>query len=212
MDYCFRLTPYDRAALTPQLALALEKRTEALSRAKMPRLWARIDRLNEKHRGADKKAIRKARIRFRIYGILLLLLGLFLLIPGLLSPKELFVPMLIGIIAVLSGVFYLWIGRNQTNARYARAADKLLSSAENVPAAEVRFTPEGMTPDGGQTAAYSDFDFLIETDDLFVFTWSGHLTVLQKKDLISGDAAAFLVRIAECAPQAKRFCLASDSL
>ncbi len=189
MEFVFQISPCNNPALPQQVSFALKKRTELIAKAKYPRVWKVIDRLHTKK--APESVLERRRIRYRIYGMLLLAMGLFLLIPGLLEPKELFAPLIAGILGVAAGVCTLWSGRNQPDRRFDRAAGKLLKGLEAVPAVQVAFTPEGMRVAGQETVPYALFDCGIETGELFLFTWNGKITVIQKQDMVEGKSEEF---------------------
>ena len=90
-NYDFQVTPYDTESLLRQVSTALEKRTELISRQRYPGLWENIDRLNTMAKGRQRSSLRT-----RIMGIVCLVLGIFLFVPGLLKPQELLVPLLAG--------------------------------------------------------------------------------------------------------------------
>ena len=99
-EYRFVLTPYD-PSLADELSRALEKRTELSSRKKYPGLWRQTDRLHAYNERTGSAGTGKGRKIFRtVLTIVLLLLGLFLLIPGLMDPKNLKGPLIVGILAV----------------------------------------------------------------------------------------------------------------
>ena len=197
MDFEFQISPYAGPSLVQQVSRALEKRTELRARAQFPKLWRAADDLNRKHEG--KAASNGWGMRYRIYGILLIVMGVILFVPGIMDPKHLLVPLVAGAVGILVGLFTLWIvrGSQAQSKRFDQAAEKLLKGFEAPPAAQVRFTPEGMEIAGKPAAAYSDVDFAAETEDLFLLTWNEKVTILQKKDLVGGDYpqfAAFLHR------------------
>ena len=111
MDYEFQLSPYDGASLVPQVSCALEKRTESISREKYPKMWKITDHFNSKK--VSEIVLKRRRLRYRVYGILLIIMGAFLLIPGLMEPQELAVPLFAGILGLLLGVFTLWSSKAQ---------------------------------------------------------------------------------------------------
>ena len=80
------MTDDERRGLREQLARALEKRMELNSRKVMPKLWAVTDRLRSVPK-APEPVLRRRRVRYKIYGVILLVLGLLLLIPGLMEPE-----------------------------------------------------------------------------------------------------------------------------
>ena len=50
----------------------------------------------------------RSRLRTTVMSMLCLVLGIVLLVPGLMEPGELFVPLVAGAVAVVSGVMGLW--------------------------------------------------------------------------------------------------------
>lgn len=113
------MTDDERRGLREQLARALEKRMELNSRKVMPKLWAVTDRLRSVPK-APEPVLRRRRVRYKIYGVILLVLGLLLLIPGLMEPEELSAPLAAGALATVSGVLYLWPRRSGPGSRPRR--------------------------------------------------------------------------------------------
>lgn len=193
MDYVFQITPYDSPELVRQVSDALERRTELRSRKKCPKMWKLTDRLCKKR--ASEGCLEKRRKRYRVYGMLLIMLGVVLFVPGAMDPKELLVPLLAGAAGILAGGLTLWSGRGRkrrTNA-FDRAAKQFLQGLAAPPSAQIRFTGDGMTIAGKPAAVFADFNFAAETQDLFLLTWKEKITLLQKKDLIAGDPEGFAV-------------------
>ena len=152
-DYIFHISPYDTEKLLPQVSRALEKRTEMVSRERFPGLWKHTDRFRSMARGR-----KRSRLRTRGMSALCLAAGIFLAVPGLMEPRELFVPLLVGAAAMGAGIIGLWQSRARKKNPFDRAAKILLegkdkSSAEQ--AASVSFSEEGMTvPAGGGKAEF----------------------------------------------------------
>ena len=134
MNYEFQLSPYDGASLTFQSQLCIrKKRTESISREKYPKMWKITDHFNSKK--VSEIVLKRRRLRYRVYGILLIIMGAFLLIPGLMEPQELAVPLFAGILGLLLGVFTLWSSKAQKlqSERFNQAAVKLLKGLEAPP-------------------------------------------------------------------------------
>ena len=88
------------AELEEELAAAIEKRMEIFSRASLPGMWKKTDAMNRyAARGSGRKGVLR-----KILPWVLILAGLFLLIPGLMEPKELRMPLIAGAFFVLLGV------------------------------------------------------------------------------------------------------------
>lgn len=186
-NYDFQITPYDTESLLQQVSTALEKRTELISRQRYPGLWENIDKLNTMAKGRQRSSLRT-----RIMGIVCLALGIFLFVPGLLKPQELFVPLLAGAFAILIGVFYLYSGRKSKKNLFDKSAKLLLVGKDTISAKQsivVSFSETGMEIRADdkdlQHIPYNDFECMIETSDLFLFVHDTRITVLQKKDLTS---------------------------
>ena len=182
MEYTFQITPYPVQELVHQVSQALEKRTELRSRQEYPGMWQKTDRLRQRKKAAGD-VLRRRRLRYRLFGAVFLVLGLFLLIPGLTAPQELAIPLMTGILSVGLGLFYIWGSLGQGRRQFDRAAQKLLSSLDTSASIQVRFDGDGMRMDKLEPVPYQLFDCVVETPDLFLLTWSGRVAVLQKKDL-----------------------------
>lgn len=202
-NYNFQITPYDIESLLPQVSKALEKRTEFVSRERYPGLWENIDKLN-----AVSKGKRRSSLRSKIMSIICLVLGVFLFVPGLMKPQELLVPLLVGAFAIVIGIVYLYIGRKDKKNPFDKSARLLLMGKDTISAKQsimVSFSESGMEiradDKESQHIPYSDFESMIETEDLFLFVHDTRITVLQKKDLTSNDITDFRNFISKNVPQ-----------
>lgn len=202
-NYNFQITPYDIESLLPQVSKALEKRTEFVSRERYPGLWENIDKLN-----AVSKGKRRSSLRSKIMSIICLVLGVFLFVPGLMKPQELLVPLLVGAFAIVIGLVYLYIGRKDKKNPFDKSARLLLMGKDTISAKQsimVSFSESGMEIRADdrepQHIPYSDFESMIETEDLFLFVHDTRITVLQKKDLTSNDITDFRNFISRNVPQ-----------
>ena len=202
-NYNFQITPYDTESLLQQVSKALEKRTEFVSRERYPGLWENIDKLN-----AVSKGKRRSSLRSKIMSIICLVLGVFLFVPGLIKPQELLVPLLVGAFAIVIGIVYLYIGRKGKKNPFDKSARLLLMGKDTISAKQsimVSFSESGMEIRADdkepQHIPYSDFESMIETEDLFLFVHDTRITVLQKKDLTSNDITDFRNFISRNVPQ-----------
>ena len=202
-NYNFQITPYDTESLLQQVSKALEKRTEFVSRECYPGLWENIDKLN-----AVSKGKRRSSLRSKIMSIICLVLGVFLFIPGLMKPQELLVPLLVGAFAIVIGIVYLYIGRKDKKNPFDKSVRLLLMGKDTISAKQsimVSFSESGMEiradDKESQHIPYSDFESMIETEDLFLFVHDTRITVLQKKDLTSNDITDFRNFISKNVPQ-----------
>ena len=202
-NYNFQITPYDTESLLQQVSKALEKRTEFVSRERYPGLWENIDKLN-----AVSKGKRRSSLRSKVMSIICLVLGVFLFVPGLMKPQELLVPLLVGAFAIVIGLVYLYIGRKDKKNPFDKSARLLLMGKDTISAKQsimVSFSESGMEIRADdkepQHIPYSDFESMIETEDLFLFVHDTRITVLQKKDLTSNDITDFRNFISRNVPQ-----------
>ena len=202
-NYNFQITSYDIESLLPQVSKALEKRTEFVSRECYPGLWENIDKLN-----AVSKGKRRSSLRSKIMSIICLVLGVFLFVPGLMKPQELLVPLLVGAFAIVIGLVYLYIGRKDKKNPFDKSVRLLLMGKDTISAKQsimVSFSESGMEiradDKESQHIPYSDFESMIETEDLFLFVHDTRITVLQKKDLTSNDITDFRNFISKNVPQ-----------
>ena len=185
------------AELEEELAAALEKRMEIFSRTSLPGMWKKTDAMNRyAARGNGRKGVLR-----KILPWVLILAGLFLTIPGLMEPKELRTPLIAGAFFMLLGVSSLLRRRPaRKKGSFRQAAAGMLQNTSGLAEASVQvvFDDEGMkviTQDGARAVPYEEMEMLIETPRLYLLTYGGKATLLQKKDL-SGDAAAFTASLA----------------
>ena len=181
------------AELEEELAAALEKRMEIFSRASLPKMWNVTDGLNRyAARGSGRKGILRKTLPW-----VLILAGLFLAVPGLMDPKELRTPLIMGFFFVLQGVLFLLRkrpARRKGSSRQAAAGMLQNTAALATMSVQVVFDGGGMkviTQDGERSVSYAEMEMLIETPWLYLLTYGGKATLLQKKDL-TGDAEAFV--------------------
>ncbi len=180
MDHwTFTLTDYNVEALLPQAREALQARTDALSREKFSGLWRFTDRLNGLTRG-------KTRRWGKAFSLVFLAAGLFLTIPGLMSPKELLVPLVVGLIALVRGVLGLLPGQ-QPEKQFEKSARKLLANKARITGQiRVSFDQTGMLlPE--ERVDYGQFETVVETADLMLAVFGKKVALLQKKDLTEGE-------------------------
>ena len=196
MEFVFELTKYNDISFKLQVSKALEKRTELVSRNKHPRLWKYTDKLNSKKK-APEQVLEKRRSRYKVYGIVLLLLGLFLLIPSLMAmaPKEMLIPLLVGAFTVGIGILNISFGIKSKKVKltpFDKAAIQLFREYGKIPTGKVTFTNDKVQLVGNVTIDYSEIERIFITEDLFILIWNEKITVLQKKDLSSLNVQEFI--------------------
>ena len=101
----------------------------------------------------------------------------------------------------MSGVLYLWPRRSGPPRRELARAEKLLETLGVSENRTVVFREEGAAVQAGesiQDVPYTEFNALIETEDLYVlcFAQTGAF-ILRKRDMTEGEPAAFLSFLAE---------------
>ena len=181
MEFVFRIGSYDTEGLAAELASALRRRTEDLSRQRMPGLWSVSDKLERKESGKQGS---------KAMGYLFLVFGIVLLVAGIARPKELLLPLIAGAAAVFAGLSRLL--QAGTDRRFLRSAEMLLRGKETPsdPPQELRFSAIGMTlPQnvGSELVPYSAFETVVESERLLLLVFGGRVVVLQKRDLAEGS-------------------------
>ena len=191
-QYIFAPTACE-AGLEEELAAAIEKRMEIFSRASLPGMWKKTDAMNRyAARGSGRKGVLR-----KILPWVLILAGLFLTIPGLMEPKELRTPLIAGAFFMLLGVSSLLRqrpARRKGSFRQAAAGMLQNTAALATMSVQVVFDGGGMkviTQEDERSVSYAEMEMLIETPQLYLLTYGGKATLLQKKDLM-GDAEAFV--------------------
>lgn len=198
-NYIFQISSYDINCLLAQVSKALEKRTELISRERYPGMWHFTDRMNTAAQGK-----RRSSFRTKLLSIVCLAAGIFLLVPGLVEPQELFMPLLAGTAALMIGIVGLLCSRKNKKNPFDKSAKLLLTGKDVIPegqAITVIFSDDGMTipADNNNTefVPYNDFECAIETTDAFLFVYGDRVTVLQKKDLTTDNLKDFSDQISE---------------
>ena len=203
MAFVFTRTPLDEALL-PQMAHALKTRIDSLSRLKYPAMWEQADRAAAKDT-PEKKASREkaAAIRYRLWGIVFLALGIVLFVPGIMKASSLTVSMIVGAAAILLGLSRLFgkyiSAEEKMNRRYEASARTLLNQlnrAQESGAPTLTFDEEAMTmttPNGSEEVVpYTAMEYVIEEEDLILITFGTKVTVIRQTEIVNGDIAEFL--------------------
>lgn len=208
MEFVFHLSDYDSPALEDETVRLLTRRLEAHSRRTMPGVWKATDKCNAY--AAKGPGREKRRTRYRIYGVILIALGIFALVPGLAEPQT---PVLTGagVFAILSGIlnFRLTGERKAPSPPDAcrKEAARLLEQRRSIDwslpenRTELRFDREGMSVHTGEETSavpYADMTGIFETENLWMLLYGGEQAVLlQRKDLTEGSAEDFSLFIRE---------------
>ena len=198
MEFVFRVSNYNAPELEAETAGLLRQWLEARSREVMPGMWRVTDRLNA--HAAKGPGIGKR--RYRVYSVILIALGIFALVPGLMEPR---IPSLIvtGGYAAVMGLWCLCLRERRPlrpQASCKKAAAELLKALRETDwetlQAEVRFDNAGWTvrtAKGSSQTAYDGLKRVFETERLWLLIYGAEASLLlQKKDLVSGEAGDFL--------------------
>jgi len=197
MEFAFQVHGCPPGDWTEQLALALEQRTQAYSRQRLPGLWRTIDKLGTPK--MPEPVLKRRRVRYKIYGVILVLLGLFLLIPGLMEPETLQVPLLAGLFATGTGILQLLPRKRYPSKTMLKQADQLLEQRRTIPDTTVHFTEHGIADDGAPID-FSQIEVIVEAPDLFLIAWADKGLVLWKQELAAGAPEDFSKWLAEHHP------------
>lgn len=194
--FLFQISNYDSSALDTEVAKLFQQRLEAHSRRTVPFMWKVTDKLNA--HAAKRPGRETRRTRYRIYGVLLLALGIFALLPGLMEPRT---PSLIvaGTFAIIIGLLEFVLVRKRKPLRIPtscrKAARELLAGRRAIDwsktTVKVHFDEAGMTVSDGENQEVIPYEKIMgsfETENLWLLVYDGEKgLLLQKKDLISGD-------------------------
>lgn len=200
-NFIFSMKPYDAEILSDQVASMLEKRTELASRKRLPGLWKLTDKLNAVPR-APEAELKRRKERQRRWGGLLLVMGIFLFVPGVMKPQELPVPLVAGFLAIVMGMLYLRKGDRKKNS-YEKKAKKLLenmnASMENQKLRLVFGDTEFVISGAGEDkkVSYADMECALETKDLFGLIYDNQIIIVQKQELLLGNAEDLIKALKE---------------
>ena len=190
MEFVFQISENNQDNL--ELSKALEKLTELNSRQSLQWLWKYIDRLDAVPK-ASIPVLRRRAVRYKLFGVILLVLGILLLVPGLMEPSELLVPLISGAISMLLGLVCFLPRQKKPSRKFHTAAIKLLASTQtSEKLGNVSFTQEGMKLPDGEVISYDCFNTIVETESIYLLIWKDRVTVLQKRDLLNGAHEDFL--------------------
>lgn len=198
--YIFKIGNYETPSLCAETERLLCKRLETYSRKTLPKVWKLTDAANAY--AANGSGREKRAVRYRVYGEILLALGIFVLVPGLLEPQN---PVLIftGALALLAGAAEFALagkrGASPVPKSCQREAKRLIEKLraadfEKNPV-EINFDDCGMAicADGEeQKVSYEKMKAVFEEEHLWLLIYDNEKALLlQKCDLASDDAGKF---------------------
>jgi len=119
--YLFQISNYDDPAVDRETAELLHRHLEAESRRRCPAMWNAIDRIRT--HAAKGPARERRTVRYRIYGVFLLALGLLTLILGLMPPRATDV-IIVGGAVIIAGLLEFALARGRTPPRIPASCKK----------------------------------------------------------------------------------------
>ena len=119
--YLFQISNYDDPAVDRETAELLHRHLEAESRRRCPAMWNAIDRIRT--HAAKGPAREKRTVRYRIYGVFLLALGLLTLVLGLMPPRTTDV-IIVGGAVIIAGLLEFALARGRTPPRIPASCKK----------------------------------------------------------------------------------------
>ncbi|MBQ9648656.1 MAG: YcxB family protein [Oscillospiraceae bacterium] len=200
MTYIFALCPVADEHMLTQLDAVLGRREELLEREQLPNVWRAIEKLEIAAPREAGGGMRRRRLRYRTLGAMLLLLGALLAIPELFELRELSVSLIVGVLAIVWGLFAL-VGQDRREAPKQKppetAAQQLLHALGGVgrSGAYAIFSEDALaveTPDGERVEiGYAALEAVLETRDLLFLSDAAYAVTLQKRELSWGEWAEF---------------------
>ena len=192
MAYTFLVRPPAQTA-QDQLLRALERVTEARSRQACPGLWKMTDRLNQVQR-MPPEVLRRRRRRQKVYGVLLLALGLFGAIPAAMEPQELMSVLVVSLAAIALGIFSLLPRRQERqNRQLLRERDRIFSAYQTLDeqGAAVTFRETGIFEGEQQLGSYETLQEVVFQENIVLLVWQERFLFLQLRDLEGASPEAF---------------------
>lgn len=192
MEYIFDLSKYDEDKFIFQVTNTLEKMTELNSREKYKNIWKTTDKLSAKEKVSEQVMIKRKK-RSKLYAVVLILLGLFLLIPSLIDPKEMKISLIISIFTLCVGILNLLsISKYKKKSSFAKASEKLFSEYKNIPKIQIIFREDKIQILDNFAIEYNEIEKFFLSEDFYIVIWNERITVLKKNDLIKEDESEFM--------------------
>ena len=194
IEFIFQVKEYDTEALLPQVSKALKRRLELRNQQLRPGKAAPAEMTEEQRK--------QAKIKNTIWGIVLLVAGIYFMISGIAKGEGNTWSLVIGAVAAFIGAKRLIPQRKLPDTdKFDKAAQEFLDEHKGVGDEEERqicFSDEeiiivtGALEDLEQEAIpYEDVEFAMETEDIFLLVHGGRGVLLQKADLTLGTVEEF---------------------
>lgn len=193
MEFIFLLSHYEEQNKS-QLFYTLKKLTAMKSRKATPHMWAIIDKLDTVPK-VSENVFEKRRKRYKLYGVFLIILGLFAIIPSLMAPNELLAVLISGIVALLLGVIYLFQPQINSDKSLHKETDHIWSEYQVFDENEnatIIFRDAGIYENEKMLISFSDLSQAVFCQDIILFIWEKGFILLQKKDLASSNVTEFI--------------------
>ena len=199
--YLFQISNYDDPAVDRETAELLHRHLEAESRRRCPAMWNAIDRIRT--HAAKGPARERRTVRYHIYGVFLLALGLLTLILGLMPPRTTDV-IIVGGAVIIAGLLEFALARGRTPPRIPASCKKEARKALELRRAvdweklktAIRFEDAGITicaEENEEHLSYTRIKCAFELLHLWLVVCDDECALLlQKKGLRSGNADSFL--------------------
>lgn len=196
----FQISNYNDPMLESEAAELIRQVLEKYSRQHLPGIWKAADALYaHAAKGPGRESRRK---EYHIYGVILIALGIFALVPGLMEPKitDLIV---VGCLAIAAGIVEFLLVRKRkpmrAQASCRKDAKELLSAMRGKDWTEanvtVTFDESGMDISAGDahpTVPRDRLTGLFTSEHLYLVLYDEYgVTLLQKKDMIFGEPDSF---------------------
>ena len=195
----FQISNYNDPALENEAAELIEQILEKHSRQRLPGIWKVADALYaHAAKGPGRESRRK---EYHIYGVILIALGMFALVPGLTAKiTDLIV---VGCLAIAAGIVEFLLVRKRKPLRARSSCRKDAKVLLNTMRGEdwtkanatVTFDNSGMDISADEkhpTAPRERLTGLFTSEHLYLVLHDEYgVTLLQKKDMVSGEPDRF---------------------
>ena len=140
------------------------------------------------------EVLRRRRRRQKVYGVLLLALGLFGAIPAAMEPQELMSVLVVSLAAIALGIFSLLPRRQERqNRQLLRERDRIFSAYQtlNKQGAAVTFRETGIFEGEQQLGSYETLQEVVFQESIVLLVWQERFLFLQLQDLEGASPEAF---------------------
>lgn len=186
IEFIFQTSALDKQSLLPQISKALEKRLEIRAGQMQPNKAAAPMTEEEKKRQRKRK---------KIQGILMMAVGVFAAVAGLIVEGRNMLLIVVGVIALIYGFlnFRTTAALTGDPEKFNKAAQEFLDSREESvqgQKVQVCFSGEEMITVMGEldeldqeAVAFDQIEMVLETKDVFLVIYDRRGVILQKKEL-----------------------------